>query len=256
MWESEKLEAVLEPVDGVLGSEEPASLDSPEVTEAVEETAVTMEVADGAESTEVLEKPDELEEPVAPEAPEVPDELEEPVAPEAPEAPEALEVPVAHEVESEFASEIETTPAAAEWLEQQLPQQLSETMGEVLLSSAMLALEDQSDDEATAALKLICQRSKLPEHQAMAYAELKRIMPENGELQPLIDLGEALLAQEAMQASGYGGMIEAHTHYLKRLMSLLHAHDIPVDSPYSELPEELKKMALAYQEKIQNRSEA
>ena len=135
-----------------------------------------------------------------------------------------------------------------------LPFEFSETMTEVVLMNAMLALKEDEMIEAVESFALVCERGKDPDRRSMAYLELKRILPETGGLKELIRIGDKMLIDGIQETPVYGQIIAKDIHYFKRLVSLLNARNLPIQQPYSTIPEEVKKMALAHEEKNQNRS--
>lgn len=136
-----------------------------------------------------------------------------------------------------------------------LPDTFSETMAEVMLMNGYLALKEAEEEEAIESFGMVCQRALVTDQRMMAYMELKRLMPEVGKMVDLIQLSDSLLEGNAELTSMQRSYIEKHTHYLKRLVSLLNAHGVPLEQPYSAMPDELKEMAMTYQEYNQNRSE-
>lgn len=129
-----------------------------------------------------------------------------------------------------------------------LPNAFSETMAEVMLMNGYLALKDDEEEEAVDSFKMVCQRAQVIDQRMMAYMELKRLLPEIGRIEEVIQLGDELLAGKASLTTLQAGYIEKHTHALKRLVSLLNAHGVTLEQPYSEMPDELKEMAMTYQE--------
>ena len=127
-----------------------------------------------------------------------------------------------------------------------LPSTFSETMAEVMLMNGYLALKDDEEEEAVRSFIMVCQRSQLTDQRMMAYMELKRLLPEIGRMECVIQLGDELLAGEVSLTTLQKGYIEKHTHYLKRLVSLLNAHGVSLEQPYSAMPDELKEMAMAH----------
>lgn len=129
-----------------------------------------------------------------------------------------------------------------------LPDTFSETMAEVMLMNGYLALKDDEEDEAIDSFGMVCQRASVIDQRMMAYMELKQLMPEVGKTEALIQLAESLLSGKAEFTPMQRAYIEKHTHYLKRLVSLLNAHGVTLEQPYSAMPDELKEMAMTYQE--------
>lgn len=128
-----------------------------------------------------------------------------------------------------------------------LPDIFSETMAEVMLMNGYLALKEEEEEEAIDSFMMVCQRSELTDQRMMAYMELKLLLPEEGRMMELIHLSDGLLDGKIELTALQEGYIEKHNHYLKRLVSLLNAHGVTLDQPYSAMPDELKEMAMNYQ---------
>lgn len=128
-----------------------------------------------------------------------------------------------------------------------LPQIFSATLSEVMLMNAYLALGEGKEEESLEAFSLVCQRGNLAEQKMNAYIELKALLLEHGRLRELATLEEKLLEAGEPLTEFHLSHIQQHNHYLKHLSSLCHAHGVPLNLPYSAMPDELKDMAKTYQ---------
>lgn len=171
----------------------------------------------------------------------------EPVAQTDDEPEEVSEAEVDEEIFTPVISETSTEDVGQDEGKMVLPDTFSETMAEVMLMNGYLALKDD-EEEAIDSFIMVCQRALVTDQRMMAYMELKRLLPEIGKTAALIQLGESLLEGKVGLTSMQTAYIEKHTHYLKRLASLLNAHGVTLEQPYSAMPDELKEMAMTYQE--------
>lgn len=161
------------------------------------------------------------------------------------------------EAESAMVETVETTdPLEPEEVQdeiyRQLPEELSETLAEILLMDGMIGMEAQDLESAEKSLWEVCTKAESPEQRMMAFSQLKNLYGSQGHCEKILET--ARLLEKSEQMKDYTELLRDQANYMERLIEIINLHD-QQGIIFEDIPDAWIKMAWTFDQKIQNRSE-